>query len=566
MKIFDFFNLDVRKQNQSKFRKIKLLICSVMLIMSFTIIGYRTISLASINKNNVSNKVYAEIENESIPKSLRGNIYDRNNKILATTINTLSLNVNPQEILNIDQTIAKLIKIFPQLEEKVLYKKLNSNKKFINLLKEISPREYVSLLNAGIEGLKIETKNKRIYPNNTLAAHILGATDIDGNGIAGIEKKFDSQLQDGSNVTLSIHSGVQHITRTLLLDQIKKFKAEGGAGIIMNAKNGEVFSIVSLPDYNANNYNSILNYNLFNKATKGIYELGSTLKLITAAIAFDSNLINENDVFDVSKPLKVSSRIINDFHPLNYAINIPEVIVHSSNIGSAKIAEKFGSSTQLKYLRSLGLLSMLSLEIPELGKPQVLIDKKVLSTMTISYGHGISITPMHLASATATIVNSGAKVNPTLIKGKTEKKNEVIISNKTSLKMKSIMRLVVSNKYGTAKKAEAPGYLIGGKTGTAEKIKPSGGYSKKENIVAFTGAFPMNDPEFIITIMIDNPKGQKFSFGYRTAGWVVAPIVKKLVTRVAPILGVNPQLESSSKFSNNLLNYKIRGKNHGANL
>lgn len=566
MKIFDFFNLDVRKQNQSKFRKIKLLICSVMLIMSFTIIGYRTISLASINKNNVSNKVYAEIENESIPKSLRGNIYDRNNKILATTINTLSLNVNPQEILNIDQTIAKLIKIFPQLEEKVLYKKLNSNKKFINLLKEISPREYVSLLNAGIEGLKIETKNKRIYPNNTLAAHILGATDIDGNGIAGIEKKFDSQLQDGSNVTLSIHSGIQHITRTLLLDQIKKFKAEGGAGIIMNAKNGEVFSIVSLPDYNANNYNSILNYKLFNKATKGIYELGSTLKLITAAIAFDSNLINENDVFDVSKPLKVSSRIINDFHPLNYAINIPEVIVHSSNIGSAKIAEKFGSSTQLKYLKSLGLLSILSLEIPELGKPQVLIDKKVLSTMTISYGHGISITPMHLASATATIVNSGAKVNPTLIKGKTEKKNKVIISNKTSLKMKSIMRLVVSNKYGTAKKAEAPGYLIGGKTGTAEKIKPSGGYSKKENIVAFTGAFPMNDPEFIITIMIDNPKGQKFSFGHRTAGWVVAPIVKKLVTRVAPILGVNPQLESSSKFSNNLLNYKIRGKNHGANL
>ncbi len=566
MKIFDFFDLDISKQNQSKFRKIKLLICSLLIIIFFTIIGYRTISLASINKSNVSNKVYAGIENETIAKSLRGNIYDRNNKILATTISTFSLNVNPQEILNIDQTIVKLRKIFPQLEEKYLYKKLNTNKKHINLLKEISPREYVNLLNAGIEGLKIETKNKRIYPNNTLASHILGATDIDGNGIAGVEKKFDSLLQGGSDITLSIHCGIQHITRKLLFDQIKKFEAEGGAGIIMNAKNGEVFSIVSLPDYNANNYNSILNENLFNKATKGIYELGSTLKLITAAIAFDSNLINENDVFDVSKPLKISSRIINDFHPLNYAINIPEVIVHSSNIGSAKIAEKFGSSTQLKYLRSLGLLSMLSLEIPELGTPQVLIDKKVLSTMTISYGHGISITPMHLASATATIVNSGVKVNPTLIKGKTEKNNDVIISNKTSLKIKSIMRLVVSNKYGTAKKAEAPGYLIGGKTGTAEKINPSGGYSKKENIVAFTGAFPMNDPEFIITIMIDNPKGQKFSFGHRTAGWVVAPIVKKLVTRVAPILGVNPQLESSSKFSNNLLNYKIRGKNHGANL
>ena len=304
MKIFDFFDLDVRKQNQSKFRKIKLLICSLLLIMSFTIIGYRTISLANINKENISNIAYKTIENKSFQKSLRGNIYDRNNKILATTISTLSLNINPQEILNKNQTITKLIKIFPHLKEEDLFKKLNSNKKHINLLREISPREYVSLLNAGIEGLKIESKNKRIYPNNTLASHILGATDIDGKGIAGVEKKFDSQLQVGKDVTLSIHAGIQHITRTLLLDQIKKFEAEGGAGIIMNAKNGELFSIVSLPDYNANNYNSILNENLFNKATKGIYELGSTLKLITAAIAFESNLINENDVFDVSKPLK----------------------------------------------------------------------------------------------------------------------------------------------------------------------------------------------------------------------------------------------------------------------
>ena len=566
MKPFDFFDLDVRKENQSKFRKIKLLISSLLLIMSFTIIGYRTISLANINKDKVSNTAYKTKENKSFQKNLRGNIYDRNNKILATTISTLSLNINPQEILNKYQTITKLTKIFPYLEEEDLFKKLNSNKKHINLLREISPREYISLLNAGIEGLKIETATKRIYPNNTLASHILGATDIDGKGIAGVEKKFDSQLQVGKDVTLSIHGGIQHITRALLLDQIKKFEAEGGAGIIMNAKNGELFSVVSLPDYNANNYNLILNENLFNKATKGIYELGSTLKLITAAIAFESNLIDENDVFDVSKPLKVSSRIINDFHPLDYSINIPEVIVHSSNIGSAKIAEKFGSSTQLKYLRSLGLLNMLSLEIPELGKPQVIRDKKVLSTMTISYGHGISITPMHLASATATIVNSGVKVNPTLIIRKVEKKNKVIISKETSIKMKSIMRLVVSNKNGTAKKAEASGYLIGGKTGTAEKINPSGGYYKKKNIVAFTGAFPMNDPQFIITIMIDNPKGQKFSFGYRTAGWVVAPVVKQLVTRVAPILGVKPQLESSPKFSNNLLDFKIRGKNDGANL
>ena len=566
MKTSDFFDHDIRKQDQSKFRKMKLLVCSLLLITSFSIIGYRTLSLASINKERISKIAFINMKNKSFQNNLRGNIYDRNNKILATTISTLSLNINPQEILNKYKTITELIKIFPQLKEVDLFKKLNSRKKHINLLREISPREYSSLLEAGIEGLKVEAKKKRIYPNNTLASHILGATDIDGKGIAGVEKKFDSQLKVGNDVTLSIHSGIQHVTKRLLLDQIKKFEAEGGAGIVMNAKNGEVFSIVSLPDYNANNYNSILNENLFNKATKGIYELGSTLKLITAAIAFESKQINENDVFDVSRPLKVSSRIINDFHPLDYAINIPEVIVHSSNIGSAKIAEKFGSSTQLKYLRSLGLLNMLSLEIPELSKPLVLLDKKVLSTMTISYGHGISITPMHLASATATIVNDGIKVDPTLIKGKVTKKNKLIISKETSKKMKSIMRLVVSNKNGTAKKAEAPGYLIGGKTGTAEKVNPSGGYFKKENIVAFTGAFPMNDPEFVITIMIDNPKGQKISFGHRTAGWVAAPVIKQIVTRIAPILDVKPQLQSSSKLSNNLLDFKIRDKNHGANL
>ena len=566
MKTSDFFDHDIRKQDQSKFRKMKLLVCSLLLITSFSIIGYRTLSLASINKERISKIAFINMKNKSFQNNLRGNIYDRNNKILATTISTLSLNINPQEILNKYKTITELIKIFPQLKEVDLLKKLNSRKKHINLLREISPREYSSLLEAGIEGLKVEAKKKRIYPNNTLASHILGATDIDGKGIAGVEKKFDSQLKLGNDVTLSIHSGIQHVTKRLLLDQIKKFEAEGGAGIVMNAKNGEVFSIVSLPDYNANNYNSILNENLFNKATKGIYELGSTLKLITAAIAFESKQINENDVFDVSRPLKVSSRIINDFHPLDYAINIPEVIVHSSNIGSAKIAEKFGSSTQLKYLRSLGLLNMLSLEIPELSKPLVLMDKKVLSTMTISYGHGISITPMHLASATATIVNDGIKVDPTLIKGKVTKKNKLIISKETSKKMKSIMRLVVSNKNGTAKKAEAPGYLIGGKTGTAEKVNPSGGYFKKENIVAFTGAFPMNDPEFVITIMIDNPKGQKISFGHRTAGWVAAPVIKQIVTRIAPILDVKPQLQSSSKLSNNLLDFKIRDKNHGANL
>ena len=566
MKVIEFLHNDFSIKNNLKLRRIKLSICSVLLIFSFTIIGYKTFSLASItkvNKNLISSK---KNQQSLFSKLKRGNIYGRNGELLATTIDVNSLNINPQEILNKNETIKKLNKIFPELKEESLWRKLNTKKRHVNLLREISPKQYVLLLEEGIEGIKIQAKDKRIYPNNNLVSHILGGTDIDGKGIAGIEKSFNKKLLNGEDITISIHNGIQYITEKIMSEQIKKFDAEGGAGIVMNAKNGEIYAITSLPDYNANNYNNINNQNLFNKATKGIYELGSTLKLITAAVAFESEYVKENDVFDVSTPLKVSSRTIRDFHPLNYRLNIPEVIVHSSNIGSAKIAKKFGTSTQLKYLKSLGLMDKLDLEIPELGKPQVLKDGKLLTTMTISYGHGIAITPLHLASATATIVNDGVEIKPTLLISNSKLSNKRIFSSETSKKMKSIMRLVVSSKHGTAKKAQATGYLVGGKTGTAEKVNQTGGYSKKQNIVAFTAAYPMNSPQFVITIMIDNPKGQKFSFGYRTAGWVAAPVIKRLVTRISPILNIKPKTKVSSDFTKDLNKYKIRGKKKGANL
>lgn len=559
MSFLHFQNNNTQK-NDLKMRRLKLLICGALLFIAFTTIGYRTVSLAGLDDKTVKNS-FRSVNSKNLIHPFRGNILDRNNNLLATTVNISSLNINPQEVLDVNQTILKLKKIFPKLNREKLLQKLNSNKKHVQILREISPRDHVSLLKLGIEALKIESSKKRIYPNHSLASHVLGNTDIDGKGIAGIEKKFDKVLANGEDISISIHSGIQHITKTLLLEQINQFKAEGGAGIIMDAKNGEIYALVSLPDYNANNYNKLLDNKLFNKATKGTYELGSTLKLITAAVALESNLINENEVFDVSSPLRISSRTIRDYHPLNYAISIPEVVVHSSNIGSAKIAEKFGSSTQLKYLKSLGLMDKLSLELPELGKPQVRTDKKLLTTMTISYGHGISITPTHLASATATIVNDGIRVDPTLLISNSVKKNKRIFSKKTSKTMRSIMRLVVSNKNGTAKQAEASGYLVGGKTGTAEKTNPAGGYFKKQNIVTLTSAFPMNNPRFIITVMIDNPKGSK-----RTAGWVAAPVVNKIVTRIAPILNIKPQTKSSVNFSKNLLKFKIRGKDKGAIL
>lgn len=528
---------------------------------SFFTIGYRTVSLANINKYDEATKVIKNNDTSSYIKKnvARGDIFDRNKNLLATTIDISSLSINPQNILNKKETISKLKIIFPSINETILLKKINTTKNQINLIREITPKDHVDVLKAGIEGIIIEKKNKRVYPGNSLASHILGNTDIDGKGTAGIEKSFDNKLLNGQDVNLSIHAGVQHILKTVLSEQISKFEAEGGAGVIMNVNSGEIYALASFPDYNANNYRKSSDEQLFNRASKGTYELGSTLKLITAAIAYESKLIKETDLFDVSKPLKISSRIINDDHALKLAINIPEIIVHSSNIGSALIAEKIGPDIQLKFLKKLGLFDTVKLEIPEIGKPQIITDKKKISTMTISYGHGISITPVHLSAATASIINGGLKVSPTLIKNSLKNiKKKRIFSNNTSTEMKNIMRLVVSNRYGTGKKAEAPGYLVGGKTGTADKVKKSGGYFKNKNIVAFTGGFPINEPKFVITVMIDNPKGQKFSHR-STAGWIAAPVISKLVTRIAPILGINPQTDKTLAFTNQLLKYKIRG-------
>ena len=561
MKFLSFQNKNQDKIKSSNLRKVKLSVCGALLVLSFVTIGHRAVTLANPIKN--SNSIAVIKKNDQLlikqQNTNRGNIFDRNRNLLATTINVSSLSINPYEVLNRDETISKLEVIFPSINKKILLKKLNSKKHHVNLRREITPKEYIAILDLGVEGIKVESLNRRIYPNNSLASHVLGNTNIDGIGIAGIEKSFDPILQMGNDVTLSIHGGIQHILKTTLLKQINKFEAEGGAGVIMDAKTGEVYALASLPDYNANNYKSVIDDKLFNRATKGIYELGSTLKLITAAVALESGLFKENEVFDVSKPLTISSRTIRDFHPLDYAINIPEIIVRSSNIGSAKIAEKLGSSIQLKYLKSLGLMDKLSLEIPETGSPLVRTDAKLLTTMTISYGHGIAITPVHLTSATATIVNGGIRINPTLLIPTSINNRKRIFSKQTSMKMKSIMRLVVSNKYGTAKQAEAPGYLVGGKTGTAEKISKSGGYLKKQNIVAFTAGFPMNNPRFVITVMIDNPKGQKSSSWYRTAGWVAAPVVSEIVTRIAPILGIQPEMNESVVLTKNLLKYKIRG-------
>jgi cell division protein FtsI (penicillin-binding protein 3) len=367
-------------------------------------------------------------------------------------------------------------------------------------------------------------------------------TDVDGKGIAGIERYFDDALrQAGHRVQLSIDLRIQAILHQELSAAVARFEALGAAGVILDAQTGEVAAMVSLPDFNPNNIGTMQGEAAFNRVTKGVYEMGSTFKLLTAAMALDSGKIKLEDRYDATKPIRIARFTIADYHPKNRWLSVPEILIYSSNIGSAKMALHLGGKMQKAYLRKLGLLRQLSVELPEVGTPLSPVPWRDINTMTISYGHGIAITPMQMAAAIATVVNGGYYLTPTLLKRDKPKLGSDVIqqvfSMKTSEKMRNLMRLVVAR--GTGRKAAVPGYRVGGKTGTAEK-QGNGVYRKKALISSFVAAFPIEAPRYVLLVLVDEPKGNKSTYYYATGGWVAAPVIKKLVERLAPMVGIQP--------------------------
>tara|TARA_B100000579_G_scaffold126806_1_gene102227 strand:- start:141 stop:1805 length:1665 start_codon:yes stop_codon:yes gene_type:complete len=549
---------------QAKFR---LGLSGIVLFFIFSVVGYSVFQTAN-NKTHIKPNYNKNAYKKNTFKAKeRGKILDRDGYILATTIQTEDLILNPSIFNNPQVVVNTLNKHLYEDTSKNTIAKIKQNQKYLKLKKNISQSQYLKVLNLGIPGIALEKSYIRKYPGKTLASHILGKVDADGKGVSGIELYKENKLSKGENINLSINAGIQNILRDIISLQIEKFQASGGAGILMDANNGEIYAIVSLPDFDNNEVNNLNKNQKFNKATKGIYELGSTLKIFTAAIALESGLIKVDDLIDVSKPIRVnSSKSIKDHRPLNFAINLPEVIVHSSNIGSAHIARLIGHKIQHDYLNNLGFNKKIPLELIELGKPKINSDKRLLSTMTKSFGYGIQITPTHLTAGTAAVLNNGYLIKPTLLlKRKKIIHGNKIFSDHTSKILRSIMHLVVNNKNGTGKLANAPGYFVGGKTGTAYKIN-DGKYSDTKKIVAFTGAFPINKPKFAFTIMIDNPKPQKFSSGYATGGWVAAPIIKKFINRIAPILKIYPISKHEIDKFVNLKNYKIRGAGYKSGI
>ncbi|MBB3764362.1 peptidoglycan D,D-transpeptidase FtsI family protein [Sphingomicrobium lutaoense] len=495
----------------------------------------------------------------------RGDIIDREGEALARTIDAWSIAVQPPKVIGNKLDLArKLAEIMPDRDEGQYYELLSSDRNFIYLSRRASPR-LVERVNAlGEPGIQLMREPDRLYPQTALAAHVIGYTDVDGNGVAGAERAFDEWLTDPSRraepVQLSISSRIQQALKAELAHAMEKYSAIGAAGVIMDIHTGEILAMTSLPQLNPNVAGEGSADARFNRASLGVYELGSTFKPFTVAMAMDEGIVKSfSQMYPCPKKLTIGKRTIGDTHPFGRACSVAEIMQESSNVGTAQIALQLGAKRQEEYLRKMGFLDRLGHELPERGRTLYPRDWSEIATATVGYGHGIAVTPLHLATGYATLLNGGLYRKPTILKvgpGHPAAKGERVFSEDTSYKMRALLRMVVT--HGTGRKAEAKGYRVGGKTGTAEKLV-NGRYSRQLVVNSFAGVFPMDEPRYVAVVMLDEPKGTKETFGFRTAGWNVAPVVSGTISRIAPMLGVRPD-ESREPELDSVLPYLYENK------
>jgi cell division protein FtsI (penicillin-binding protein 3) len=431
--------------------------------------------------------------------------------------------------------------------------KLGADKSFVWLQRNLTPRQQMDVTRLGIPGLYFQAEEKRVYPLGALASHVVGFTDLDNRGLSGVEDSFEDVLAGGRHpVQLSIDVRIQQIMHEELTRGIADFNGIGGAGIVLDARTGELLAMVSLPDFDPNQAGTAGPDQRFNRATLGIYEMGSTFKVFNTAMALDSGRIQLTDKFDTTKPIQIGRYTIHDFEPMHRWLSVPEIFMLSSNIGAARMAMEMGTDSQKSFLAKVGMLRPVSVELPELGRPLYPSEWRPINTMTIAFGHGIAVSPLHVVSGVAAMVNGGIMRPATLIKRAPDEVSDGqrVISPNTSNLMRELFRLVV--QAGTGKSAEAPGYLVGGKTGTAEK-QVAKGYSTNARLASFVGAFPMSDPRYIVLVMVDEPKPNAHSYGFATGGWVAAPVVSRIVQRMAPLLGMAPVPNDAPETKNDLL-------------
>jgi len=476
--------------------------------------------------NNESKNKIEEID--------RGKIYDRNGQLLATNVNSYSLYANAKEINNKQYLATKLSQIIGKSKKQIL-KKLNSNKSFIYLKRNISPREHQQIIQLGEINLQTELLKKRIYPFQSVGSHIVGFVDIDNKGIAGVESGYNDYLNLNKNLYLTIDINLQNAVRGELIKTIKSFKAESGSAIILDIKSSEILTLVNLPDFDPNNYQKSNDNEKLNRVLQSNYEMGSTFKPLTVAMGIDKNLLNKDMLFDVSKPIKH----ITDHEPCDCSLSLKEVVVKSSNIGTAQIANLIGKENQKLFFNAIGFNKPVDIKLREATMP--LGNKNnwgKIETMTIGFGHGFAITPMHLAVAYSTILNYGKKKSPKIILTDSNKKFEQVIKKETSEYIAFLLRAVIKESKFTGPRVKIEGYDIGGKTGTAELPGVNGRYDSDLNRTIFIGAFPMSNPKYLVLTFIDKPKRIKEANYGITSAWVNAPLVKNIIYRMIEILKI----------------------------
>lgn len=480
--------------------------------------------------------------NEFSPSFLnRSEILDCHGQVLATTLVTSSLCVNGKKIFDPEDTVIKLKTVFPHLSEKDLLKKIQEKKTFIWIQRHLTPHQQQAVIELGLPGVEFIRDHRRIYPQEALFSHVLGYTDIDNNGIAGLEKSMDVDLKRGdAPLVLSLDLRLQHVMRDELIKGMDEFGCIGSSGILMDVDTGHVLAMVSLPDFNPNKIDRIHQDQRFNKNTSGVYEMGSIMKIANTAMALESGVVQLHSTFNTSEPLKVGRFNITDYRANYGTINVADIFIHSSNKGAARMALMAGTDKQKAFLNKLGYLSPTTIELPEVSSPMVPKRWRDATAITVSYGYGLALSPLQTLAGITSIIGGGYKVKPTLLKEAPILKNERIVSAKVSNQILQLMRYVVT--HGTSKRANIPGYFVAGKTGTANLLL-RGTYNKARVTTTFIGILgeEATKPKYALFVRLDDPQRLKKTFGFNAAGWNAAPVSKRILERVAHVVGLIPK-------------------------
>ena len=540
-----------RNVNRDKKAKARLGLAIVAFATIYLVIGARLVLYAVAPDAHVARRVGS---GDRVATS-RPDILDRKGEVLASDVMTPSLFAEPKRIIDPDEASELLTAVIPDLDGTDLRERLSSKRGFVWLRREITPKQQKEVHHLGLPGVGFLTENKRVYPSSAEISHVVGHVNVDNQGIAGIEKWLDGRGladlhragfasdNDQKPIELSLDLRVQHALRDELVAARAKYKAIAAAGIITDVRTGEIIAMVSLPDYDANNPKEALDPTRINRLTTGVYEMGSTFKALTIGMGLDSGKMNLSTTFDARMPLRYGKFNISDYHAQNRVLTIPEIFTYSSNIGAARVALRLGVEEHKAFLRKMGQLDRLRTELPESADPIVPKRWGELNTITIAFGHGLSVAPLQSVMGVAALMNGGLLIPPTFLK-RSEKEARAlakqVVKPETSVQMRYLMRL--NAEKGSASRVDVKGYYVGGKTGTAEKVV-NGRYSKTKLLTDFMAVLPADNPRYLVLIMLDEPQGIPETHNFATAGWNAAPTAAKVIARTAPLLGLEPRFD-----------------------